>query len=92
MDLYAEGLMRTDEKSEVLGGKPVFRGTRLSVDHIGKMYGRGKSLANILEDYPYLTEQDVRFAHLYHLSHPTLGRPRASVEDPDDVDSELLAR
>jgi uncharacterized protein (DUF433 family) len=92
MNLYAEGLKRIEEKSAVLGGKPVFRGTRLSVHHIGKMFGRGESLANIVDDYPYLTEHDVRFAHLYHLSHPTLGRPRASVEDPDDVDFELLAR
>jgi uncharacterized protein (DUF433 family) len=91
LDLYAEGLSRIEETDGVLGGKPVFRGTRLSVHHIGKMFARGEPIEHILEDYPYLTDKDVRFAHLYHLAHPTLGRPRANVEDPDDEHSEFSA-
>jgi uncharacterized protein (DUF433 family) len=93
MNLYAKGLMRIEEKSSVLGGKPVFSGTRLSVHHVGKMFARGEPLDNILEDYSYLTKNDVLFAHLYHLAHPTVGRPRAIVEvDPEDVGSEFPSR
>jgi uncharacterized protein (DUF433 family) len=91
VDLYAKGLRRIEEKDSVLSGKAVFKGSRLSVTHVGKMFERGESLANILEDYPYLTEDDVRFAALYHRAHPPLGRPRANVENPDDVDSEFAA-
>jgi uncharacterized protein (DUF433 family) len=91
MDLYAEGLKRIEEKDAVLGGKPVFRGTRLSVNHVGKMLARGEPMEHILEDYPYLSEKDVRFAHLYYLAHPTLGRPRTRVEDPEDERSEFPA-
>jgi len=91
MDLYAEGLKRIEERNTVLGGKPVFRGTRLSVHHVGKMLARDEPIEHILEDYPYLSEKDVRFAHLYYLAHPTLGRPPIRVEDPEDEHSEFPA-
>jgi uncharacterized protein (DUF433 family) len=63
-------------RSNVLDGDPVFKGTRLSVLHIGKMFDRGEALENILEDYPYLEGGDIKFAHLYYKAHPTVGRPR----------------
>lgn len=88
VELYAEGLNRIEEKSTILGGEAVFSGTRLSVRHIGAMYERGEPIDNILADYPYLNEDDVRFAHLYYLAHPMLGRPRTSVETKDD-DAEI---
>jgi uncharacterized protein (DUF433 family) len=87
VDLYYDGLARIEERSAILDGKPIFKGSRLSVFHVGKMYERGESLANILEDYPYLSDNDVRFAHMYYLAHPAVGRPRDSVEDLEDVDS-----
>ena len=78
VDLYAEGLARIEEKDEVLGGEPVFKGTRLSVHHVGRMYRDGEPMKNIIEDYPYLRENDVRFAELFFRAHPALGRPAAS--------------
>src|SRR5262245_29119554 len=80
MDLYAEGLTRIEEREGVLGGEAVFRGTRLSVRHIGKIYNDGESLENIIKDYPYLRENDIEFAGLFVRAHPTLGRPPASLE------------
>jgi uncharacterized protein (DUF433 family) len=65
----------TDPK--ILGGEPVFRGTRLSVRHIGQLADR-ETIATILEDYPYLSEADVAFARRYHLAYPRVGRPRES--------------
>jgi uncharacterized protein (DUF433 family) len=77
VDTYAEGLERVEEKDSILGGAAVFRDTRLSVLHIGKMAERGISVAKILEDYPRLTKGDVEFAKLYYRARPPVGRPRA---------------
>jgi uncharacterized protein (DUF433 family) len=48
---------------EVLAGKPVIRGTRLSVEFvIGLMadgWGEADILADILEDYPDVTHDDI---------------------------------
>ncbi len=61
----------------ILGGEPVFPDTRLTVRHVGEMLRRGAEAAEILEDYPYLTEQDLAFARLYTTAYPRIGRPRA---------------
>lgn len=71
---YAKGLDRVEEKDEVLGGAAVFRDTRVSVLHIGKMADRGVDVREITEDYN-LTEGDVEFAKLYYLARPPVGRP-----------------
>ncbi len=76
VDLYAEGLSRIEEKEGVLGGEAVFRNTRLSVSHVGKMRHGGEPIEDILEDYPYLHKNDVEFAQLYWQAHPVVGRPR----------------
>jgi uncharacterized protein (DUF433 family) len=80
IDLYADGLSRIEERKGILGGEAVFRGTRLSVRHVGKMYDAGESLSNIVEDYPYLRENDIKFAQLFHMAHPAIGRPTAKGE------------
>jgi len=74
--MCAHGLERVEEADTVLGGAAVFRDTRISVLHIGKMSERGVPTAEILEDYPKLTEDDVRFAKLYYRARPPVGRPR----------------
>jgi uncharacterized protein (DUF433 family) len=76
VDLYAEGLSRIEERDGVLGGEPVFRNTRLSVNHIGKMRDNGEPIEEIIKDYPYLRRDDIDFAQLYWKAHPTVGRPR----------------
>ncbi len=43
----------------VLAGKPIVRGTRLSVDFIIGLLADGWSEADILENYPDLTHEDV---------------------------------
>lgn len=76
VSLYANGLERVEENDNVLGGAAVFRETRISVLHIGKMAERGIPVSEILEDYPKLTEADVAFAKLYYRARPSVGRPR----------------
>ena len=75
VDLYAKGLTHIEEKEGVLGGEAVFKNTRLSVNHIGKMREGGEAIAEIIEDYPYLRQDDIEFARLYFKAHPVLGRP-----------------
>lgn len=76
VSLYAHGLERVEENDSVLGGAAVFRDTRISVLHIGKMAERGVATEDILDDYPKLTEDDVKFARLYFRARPGVGRPR----------------
>lgn len=61
---------------KILGGEPVFPKSRLSVRHIGGMFINGAPVAEILEDYPYIKEEDIEFAKLYTLAYPKRGRPR----------------
>jgi uncharacterized protein (DUF433 family) len=75
VDLYAAGLTHIEEKDGVLGGEAVFKNTRLSVNHIGKMREGGEATADIIADYPYLHHDDIEFARLYFKAHPMLGRP-----------------
>jgi uncharacterized protein (DUF433 family) len=83
VDLYATGLSRIEEKEGTLGGEAVFKNTRLSVRHVGKMSADGEPAESILSDYPYLREDDIQFARLYHEAHPTVGRPRGGAETFD---------
>lgn len=41
----------------ILGGKPIIRGTRISVDFILELYAAGVSREDILADYPHLTPE-----------------------------------
>jgi uncharacterized protein (DUF433 family) len=50
---------------EILGGKPVVAGTRISVEHILGLLAHGMSEAEIAESYPLLTPEDIREALRY---------------------------
>jgi len=82
--LYTYGLTRIEERDDILGGEAVFNNSRLPVTHVGKMLESGETIENIVEDYPYLNDDDVRFSSLYYRAHPATGRPRKS-GDADDV-------
>jgi uncharacterized protein (DUF433 family) len=58
-------LNRITNNPDILAGKPVVRGMRLSVEHILKMLARGISHQNIIEEYPFLEEDDIRACLLY---------------------------
>jgi uncharacterized protein (DUF433 family) len=84
VDLYARGLSKIDEKTDTFGGEAVFKNTRLPVRHIGKMALNGEPIEEIIDDYPYLTPDDVTFAMLYSEAHPNLGRPRSTLGETSD--------
>jgi len=60
-----ELLKRIEINPEVMGGKPVIKGTRITVESILRRLSEGLNIKEILEDYPYLTEEDIRAALLY---------------------------
>ena len=49
----------------VLVGKPVVKGTRLAVEFLVELLGEGWSEAEILENYPGLTHEDIRACLAY---------------------------
>ena len=51
--------------SAVMLGKPVIRGTRITVELILRKLGEGSTTADLLEAYPHLTPEDIRAAMTY---------------------------
>jgi uncharacterized protein (DUF433 family) len=45
---------------EILGGKPIIKGTRISVEFILELLSSGVTEDEILRDYPHLTKDDIR--------------------------------
>ncbi len=60
----------------VLGGTPVFKGTRIPLHDIADMLANGDSPAAIVKAYPQLNKECVRLAAVYALAYPRRGRPR----------------
>jgi len=58
-------LKRITFDKEVLCGKPIIRGLRISVEMILELLAKGATEQEILEDYPELEPQDIRAALLY---------------------------
>ena len=50
---------------EILAGKPVIKGTRISVDFILELLANGWSYEQILENYPQLKKEDILAAIAY---------------------------
>lgn len=54
-----------EERKDVMMGKPVFRGTRLTVEHVLKELGSGMTERELLDNYPTLRSEHIRAALLY---------------------------
>ncbi|MFZ4659717.1 MAG: DUF433 domain-containing protein [Caldilineaceae bacterium] len=63
--LTTDLLDRITFDKEVLAGKPLLRGLRISVDMILELLAKGASSQEILEDYPMLEPDDLHAALLY---------------------------
>jgi uncharacterized protein (DUF433 family) len=50
---------------KILTGKPVVRGTRISVELVVDLLAAGWSHAQILTSYPHLSEEDIRACLAY---------------------------
>lgn len=61
---------------EILGGAPVFQGTRIPIRMIAELLEQGETPAKLREGYPRLTEEMLRLAPIYAAAYPQRGRPR----------------
>jgi uncharacterized protein (DUF433 family) len=77
---YRRGRQRLVSSPDVLGGEPVFEGTRIPLAHIAGLIAKGVVAAEILEDYPALSIQDLAFAAIHAKMKPAPGRPRKPLE------------
>ena len=64
----ARCLIVTD--SHIMGGDPVFRGTRVQVHMIAELVAQGCTQAELLESYPRLTAEMIRLAPVYAAAYP----------------------
>lgn len=50
---------------KIMLGKPVVKGTRLTVELIVEKIAYGATFEDLLHDYPFLVEEDIRASLLY---------------------------
>lgn len=73
------GVRRIEINPKIVLGKPIIRGTRLTVDFILKLFAEGMTHDQILKEYPQLEKEDliavlnyakniVQDEHIYPLS------------------------
>ncbi|HEX3652015.1 MAG TPA: DUF433 domain-containing protein [Rhizomicrobium sp.] len=60
-----ELLNRVHVDPKIMVGKPVIRGTRITVEHIMNELALGLTAAELVKMYPRLTEDDVKAACAY---------------------------
>ncbi len=61
-------LNRITVNPEVMGGKPCIRGMRVTVGMIVEAIAAGRTVPELLADFPYLQEEDIREALSYAAS------------------------
>jgi uncharacterized protein (DUF433 family) len=54
-----------EERKDVMLGKPDFKGTRLTVEHILRELGTGMSLDELFDNYPNLKPEHLQAANQY---------------------------
>ncbi|MBI1902965.1 MAG: DUF433 domain-containing protein [Planctomycetia bacterium] len=50
---------------KVLAGKPIVKGTRISVEFVIDLLGRGWTVADVLREYDHLSPEDVQACLAY---------------------------
>ncbi len=58
-------LKRVVVNPKIMIGKPVIKGTRLTVEIIIEKLAYGETIEDLKRDYPFITEDDIRAALLY---------------------------
>ena len=60
----------------IMGGEPVFKGTRIPVRMVTAMVAQGSDEADLLDGYPKLTSRMIELAKIWVAAHPARGRPK----------------
>lgn len=76
---FHRGRRRVVSNPAVLGGEPVFEGTRIPLSHIAALVAKNVPVEELLEDYPALSLDDLRFAAMVARMKPNPGRPRKAL-------------
>ena len=63
------------EDSEIRGGEPCIRGTRIGVYEVASMLEQGAAEEEILEGYPSLKREQLELAKIFAQAYPRKGRP-----------------
>jgi uncharacterized protein (DUF433 family) len=63
---------------DIMMGKPVIEGTRITVELILTRLGEGRSVADILTEYPHLTREQITAAIDY--ARAIVGKPAEAAE------------
>jgi uncharacterized protein (DUF433 family) len=54
-----------EKRTDVMLGKPVFKGTRLTVEHVLRELAAGMNLDDLYDNYPNLKPEHIRAALQY---------------------------
>lgn len=63
-----------EQRPDVMLGKPVVKGTRLTVEFILERLGDGAPVEDLLESYPQLRPEHIRAAQAYAAAYIALDR------------------
>lgn len=76
LSAFRWGKRRIVSNPDVLGGEPVFRGTRIPLQHVAALFRKSISEKEISEDFPALSSRDLAYARLFSRLGERPGRPR----------------
>jgi uncharacterized protein (DUF433 family) len=76
LSVFRWGRRRVVSNPDVIGGELVFRGTRISLQHVASLFRKGVSENEIAEDFPALSSRDLAYARLFSRLSQRPGRPR----------------
>jgi uncharacterized protein (DUF433 family) len=65
MKTEEELLERIVANPKIMGGKPIVKGTRITVEQVLKLLAQGLTTPEILKDYPHLSKDDIAAVLLY---------------------------
>lgn len=60
---------RIEVNPNIMFGKPVIKGTRITVEQILHKLGAGLTFDQIIEDHPHLTKEDILAAQTFAANH-----------------------
>jgi uncharacterized protein (DUF433 family) len=76
LSAFRWGKRRIVSTPDVLGGEPVFRGTRIPLQHVASLFRKGVSEKEIAADFSALSPRDLAYAWLFSRFSERPGRPR----------------
>jgi uncharacterized protein (DUF433 family) len=76
LSAFRWGRRRIVSNPAVLGGEPVFRGTRIPLQHVAALFRKGVAVNEIAADFPALSSRDLAYARLFSRLNERPGRPR----------------